>query len=99
MAHGGAVQGPHLLLRRSRLQEKAIKNQGEYRDWQGKELGIPRNYLIEFPLLASGLRSLCPFLQRKWGIERLNNGSATKSNLGLPQASFIHVALFMVIPR
>lgn len=54
MAHGGVVQGSHLVLRGSRLQEKAIKGQGEYKDWQGKGLGVPRNYLIEFSLLVSG---------------------------------------------
>ena len=67
MAHGGVVQGPCLLLRGSRLQEKAIKSQGEYKDWQEKGSGVPRNYIIEFPLLASGLASLHPFLQKKMG--------------------------------
>lgn len=31
MAHGGMVQGSHLVLRGSRLQGKAIKIQGEYK--------------------------------------------------------------------
>lgn len=54
----GWAWGAHVLLRGSRLQEMAIRSQGEYRDWQGKGLVVPGNHLMELSLLASRLTSL-----------------------------------------
>lgn len=77
MAHSGVVQGSQLLLRGSRLQEKAIKSPVNIKIGRGKgweSLGITTlNFLYWFQVSTHSYR-------RKWGMEKLHYGRATKSN-------------------
>lgn len=69
MAREG-VWGALLLLRGSRLLEKAIKSQGEHREWQGMGLRVPRNYPIEFSLLSFKVSFTVPISTEEGEVSR-----------------------------